>query len=146
MPKFQALIYPCLDLKATLDSHTTFGEGYLLTTDLYAWYRRNYVCGFVKSSHWRLSPLFAHDVSRLPPAVILYAGFDPLRDEAAAYAHRLREANVSVKTLYFPDMIHGFLNMGGAISAARAGVERIASAITEIVSSQAARPDVCRVI
>ncbi|HEY4126088.1 MAG TPA: alpha/beta hydrolase [Rhizomicrobium sp.] len=146
LPKFQALIYPCLDLKATLDSHTAFGEGYLLTTDLYAWYRRNYICGFVKSTHWRLSPLFAHDVSRLPPAIILYAGFDPLRDEAAAYAIRLREANVSVKTLYFPDMIHGFINMGGAIPAAKAGVQRIAAAIEETLSSQIARTDMRRVI
>ncbi len=129
LPKFQILIYPCLDLKATLDSHRTFAEGYLLTEELYAWYRRNYICGFVKATHWRLSPLFAHDVSGLPPAVILYVGFDPLRDEAATYAHRLRESGVPVKTLYFPDMIHGFLTMGGTIPAASAAIGRIASAV-----------------
>lgn len=136
LPKFQVLIYPCLDLKATLDSHKEFADGYLLTAELYAWYRRNYICGWVKPTHWRLSPLFAHDVSRLPPAVILYAGFDPLRDEASAYAHRLREAGVPVKTLYFPDMIHGFLNMGGAIPAASAAVQRIALAVEELISTQ----------
>lgn len=135
-PRFQVLIYPCLDLKATLDSHKLFAEGYLLTEDLYAWYRRNYICGFVKATHWRLSPLFAHDVSRLPPAVILYAGFDPLRDEAVAYAHRLEEAKVPVKTLYFPDMIHGFMTMGGAIPAAKPAIARIAHAVKELLDTR----------
>ncbi len=58
------------------------------------------------------------DVSQLPPSVILYAGFDPLRDEAAAYAGRLREKDVPVETLYFPDMIHDFMLLGGALPAA----------------------------
>jgi len=134
LPRFQILIYPCLDLKATLDSHKLFADGYLLTEELYAWYRQNYICGFVKATHWRLSPLFAHKLSGLPPAVILYAGFDPLRDEAAAYAHRLRQSEVRVKTLYFPDMIHGFLNMGGIIPAASVAIERTALAVEELLN------------
>jgi len=128
-PWIQLLLYPCLDLTACMDSHKEFAEGFLLTAELYRWYRRNYVQNHEKPGHWRLSPLFAHDVSGLPPAVILYAGFDPLRDEAAAYAGRLREAGVPVETLFFRDMIHGFLNMGGAIPAARAAVHRIAQAV-----------------
>jgi len=135
-PKFQILIYPCLDLAAGLASHTSLGEGYLLTSALYGWYRQNYVCGFVKARHWRLSPLFAHNVEGLPPTIILYAGFDPLRDEAAAYITRLQEAKVKVIPLYFPDMIHGFLNMGGAIPAASAAITRIAGALQESLAAQ----------
>ncbi|HTO40512.1 MAG TPA: alpha/beta hydrolase, partial [Rhizomicrobium sp.] len=134
-PKFQVLIYPCLDLAAGLASHSTFAEGYLLTETLYRWYRQNYVSGFVKARHWRLSPLFAQSVADLPPAIILYAGFDPLRDEAAAYIDRLRAAQVPVTPLYFPDMIHGFLNMGGAIPAANAAITRIAQALRVITAA-----------
>jgi acetyl esterase len=128
-PVFQLLIYPCLDAMACLDSHRELSEGYLLTADLYGWYRKNYIGGFEKPVHWRLSPLFAHDVSDLPPAIILYAGFDPLRDEAIAYASRLLHGGVAVKTLYFPDMIHGFMTMAGAIPEARTGLTRIANAV-----------------
>lgn len=135
-PKFQILIYPCLDLAAGLASHTSLGEGYLLTSALYGWYRQNYICGFMKARHWRLSPLFAHSLERLPPAIILYAGFDPLRDEAAAYITRLQEAKVQVAALYFPDMIYGFLNMGGAIPAASAAITRIARALQESLAAQ----------
>jgi acetyl esterase len=128
-PWRQILLYPCLDISACMPSHKKFAEGYLLTAGLYRWYRENYAGTPVKPNHWRLSPLFAHDVSGLPPTVLLYAGFDPLRDEAAAYAVKLTGANVPLQTLYFSDMIHGFLTMGGAIPAAGAAVKRIAQAL-----------------
>jgi acetyl esterase len=60
---------------------------------------------------------------------LLYAGFDPLRDEAAAFAMKLAIAGVPVETLYFADMIHGFLTMGGAIPAADAAITRIAETL-----------------
>jgi acetyl esterase len=128
-PCFQVLLYPCLDMGASLPSHHEFSSGYLLTHELYKWYRENYIGDHPKPLHWRLSPLFAHDLSGLPPAVVLYAGFDPLRDEAAHYAKRLRDAAVQVEALYFPDMIHGFMTMGGAIPAADAAVRRVADAL-----------------
>lgn len=133
-PAFQLLIYPCLDMMACMPSHQELAEGYLLTSELYRWYRHNYLGGFEKPGHWRLSPLFAHDVAHLPPAVILTAGFDPLRDEATAYATRLRKAGVKVRTLHFSGMIHGFLGLGGAIPEAQAGLEQIAAALDEIRS------------
>lgn len=135
VPWVQILLYPCLDMMACMPSHKVFSQGYLLTAELYAWYRRNYSHGQVKLGHWRLSPLFAHAFDGLPPTVVLYAGFDPLRDEAAAYAGRLREARVPVESLYFPDMIHGFLTMGGVIPAAAAGIKRIAAAIQSLTAN-----------
>ncbi len=131
-PAFQLLLYPALDMMACMPSHRELADGYLLTAELYGWYRQNYLGTFDKPGHWRLSPLFAHDVGGLPPAVILYAGFDPLRDEAAAYAGRLRDAGVATETLFFPDMIHGFLTMGGAIPTAGAAVSRIAKVLGDI--------------
>ncbi|MEJ0044574.1 MAG: alpha/beta hydrolase fold domain-containing protein [Rhizomicrobium sp.] len=94
-PYRQILLYPCLDVSACMPSHKTLGDRYLIAAETHRWYRRNYVAGHGKPGLWRLSPLFAYDVSLLPPSVILYAGFDPLRDEAAAYAGRLRENGVS---------------------------------------------------
>ena len=128
-PWRQILLYPCLDITACMPSHRKFADGYLLTADLYRHYRTAYAGTPDKPNHWRLSPLFAHDVSGLPPTVLLYAGFDPLRDEASAYAMKLALAGVPLQTLYFPDMIHGFLTMGGAIPAAGAAVDRIAQAL-----------------
>lgn len=134
-PRFQILLYPCLDMRACLPSHKELAEGYLLTADLYRWYRRNYVGGYTKQHHWRLSPLFAHELFDLPSAIVLYAGFDPLRDESAAYVGRLREAAVPVESLYFPDMIHGFMTMGGAIPAANAAVQRVADALQRLLAN-----------
>ncbi len=129
MPWVQILLYPCLDLMACMPSHKLLGKDYLLTAELYAWYRANYAQGQVKMGHWRLSPLFAHDVRGQPPSIVLHAGFDPLRDEAAAYAARLRNAQVPVEELHFPGLIHGFLTMGGVIPEARSAIARIASAL-----------------
>jgi acetyl esterase len=131
-PWRQILLYPCLDFTASMPSHRKFAEGYLLTRDLYQWFRTNYAGQPEKPHDWRLSPIFAHDLSGLPPTVILYAGFDPLCDEAAAYGVKLMLADVPVETLYFSDMIHGFLTMGGAIPAAGAAVTRIAQALDSL--------------
>jgi acetyl esterase len=133
-PWRQVLLYPCLDMSASLASHRKLAEGYLLTAPLYAWYRDNYAPAEIARDDWRLSPLFADDLSRLPPTVLLYAGFDPLRDEAAAYAMKLTLAGVPVETLYFADMIHGFLTMGGAIPAAQVALARITDALNTMES------------
>lgn len=127
-PWRQLLLYPCLDMSASLASHRKLAEGYLLTAPFYAWYRNNYAPPGVARDSWRLSPLFADDLAHLPPAIVLYAGFDPLRDEAAAYVMKLTLAGVPVEPLYFADMIHGFLTMGGAIPAAQAALTRITDA------------------
>ena len=131
-PWRQVLLYPCLDMSASLASHRKFAQGYLLTAPLYAWYRDNYAGAANERDHWRLSPLFAEDLRGLAPTILLYAGFDPLRDEAAAFAMKLTLAGVPVEPLYFADMIHGFLTMGGAIPAAGAAVTRIADAFVAL--------------
>lgn len=135
-PYRQILLYPCLDLSACMPSHKALRDRYLLTAETHRWYRRNYAAGHGKPGLWRLSPLFAYDVSQLPPSVILYAGFDPLRDEAAAYAGRLREKDVPVETLYFPDMIHDFMLLGGALPAADVAIRRVAQAVAGLPAAK----------
>jgi acetyl esterase len=131
-PWRQILLYPCLDMSASLASHRKFLEGYLLTAPLYSWYQDNYAGGALSRDDWRLSPLFADNFSFLPPAIVLYAGCDPLRDEAAAYITKLTQANVPVESLYFADMIHGFMTMGGMIPAAGAALHRLADAFAAL--------------
>lgn len=131
-PWRQLLLYPCLDMSASLASHRKRAEGYLLTAPLYAWYRDNYAPSGLSRDNWRLSPLFAEDFRHLPPTILLYAGFDPLRDEAAAYGLKLMLADVPVESLYFADMIHGFLTMGGAIPAAEVALSRVAEAFAAL--------------
>jgi acetyl esterase len=72
-PWRQILLYPCLDMSASLSSHRKLSEGYLLTASLYAWYRDNYAGQAPNRDDRRLSPLFAEDLSGLPPTVLLYA-------------------------------------------------------------------------
>jgi acetyl esterase len=131
-PWRQLLLYPCLDMTASLSSHRKLAKGYLLTAPLYAWYRNNYAPPGIGRDDWRLSPLFADDLSHLPPAIVLYGGFDPLRDEAAAYVLKLTLAGVPVEPLYFADMVHGFLTMGGAIPAAQTAIGRICDAFSTL--------------
>jgi acetyl esterase len=131
----QVLLYPCLDLTASLPSHRELAAGYLLTAEIYGWYRNNYLQG-INPTDWQLSPLFVSDVGGLPPTIILRAGFDPLRDEALAYGVRLRAAGVSLQEISFPGMIHGFLNMGGVLPQAGQAVDELAGIIRALPQSR----------
>ncbi|MEQ8699111.1 MAG: alpha/beta hydrolase fold domain-containing protein, partial [Bauldia litoralis] len=77
----------------------------------------------------RLSPIRFPDFGNLPPAYIQTAGYDPLKDEAAAYVARLEEAGVSVEHAHYPGLVHGFLNHGGVCAAARSAVDDAAAAL-----------------
>ena len=121
----QVLVYPTTDLLAESESVSRFGEGYLLTRESMRWVKRTYLRDERDAADWRASPLRAADVSRLPPAYVITAGFDPLRDEGEAYAGRLAQAGVPVTTECFEGQVHGFLVMGGAMAAAGHAMQRI---------------------
>ena len=114
----QLLIYPATDQRATAPSHATNGQGYLLTADSVAWYRGHYLPDAADWTDWRASPLLAPDLSRLPRALVLTAGFDPLRDEGLQYADALSAAGNRVQYLCFERQIHGFVTMGRVIDEA----------------------------
>jgi acetyl esterase len=119
---FQLLIYPATDMRAEAPSHTHNGQGYLLTSDSIAYYRGNYIDQEVHWSDWRASPLLAADLSRLPPALVLTAGYDPLRDEGRLYADALSAAGTTAQYLCFERQIHGFITMGRVIDEANTAV------------------------
>jgi acetyl esterase len=121
----QVLAYPVVDQASDTDSLRRFARGYSLTADLLRWYQAQYLRDEGDRADWRASPLLARDHSRLAPAYILTAGFDPLLDQGKAYADRLEQAGVSVVYECFEGMIHGFLPMGGALAAARHAHYRI---------------------
>ena len=127
----QILVYPALDLERSQPSHVEFAEGFLLTAALYGWYVDNYLAGYDPRNSL-VSPLSADDLSGAAPAVVLHAGFDPLRDEAIAYAGKLRRHGVPVREIAFADMIHGFLNMGGALPQADDALACIRSALQSL--------------
>jgi acetyl esterase len=91
------------------------------------WYASKYLPGgHIDPRDWRLSPLHAESHAGLPPALILTAEFDPLRDEGKAYAERLRASGVPAIYRDYPGQIHGFIEYGGVLSAANDAIREIA--------------------
>ena len=131
--RFQLLIYPATDMRQIADSCTRNGEGYLLTMETMRWFRGLYVQRDTDWTDWRASPLLAADHRGLPPALVITAGFDPLRDEGRQYADALSAAGNQVQYLCFERQIHGFFSMGRvipeAVTALRLGADSTARAL-----------------
>jgi acetyl esterase len=119
---FQLLIYPATDQHRTAPSHTSNGEGYLLTRDTIAWFHDHYIQDESSDLDWRASPLLHADLGALPPAFVLVAGYDPLRDEGGQYAQRLSEAGNRCTLVNFERQIHGFITMGRILDEANEAV------------------------
>ena len=128
-PLFQLLIYPATDMRAVAPSHRTNGQGFLLTADSIAYYRGHYIERHEEWSDWRASPLLAPDLSGLPPALVLTAGFDPLRDEGRQFADALSRAGTTAQYVCFERQIHGFITMGRVIDEANTAVDLCAAAL-----------------
>ena len=133
-PAFQLLIYPATDMRAVAPSHTSNGQGYLLTADSVAYYRGQYIAEPAQWSDWRASPLLATDLSRLPPALVLTAGFDPLRDEGRQYADALSAAGNRVQYVCFERQVHGFITMSKVIDEARTAVALCGAVLREALA------------
>lgn len=131
---WQLLIYPATDQHRSAPSHTTNGEGYLLTRDTMAYFTGHYIPDAAQYADWRASPLLHPDLSRLPPALVLTAGYDPLRDEGLAYAQKLSEAGNRATHLSFERQIHGFILMGKVLDEANTAVRLCAAALRDALS------------
>jgi acetyl esterase len=110
LPAFQLLIYPVCDYVEKRRSYELFKEGFFLTAAEMDWYRDHYLPDRDAAHEWRVSPLRAPDHSGLPPAYILTAGFDPLRDEAEDYARLLTAAGVPTALHRHDGLLHSFVN------------------------------------
>ena len=137
-PAFQLLIYPATDQRAVAPSHASNGQGYLLTKDSVDYYRGHYFSSAAQWNDWRASPLLAADLSGLPPALVLTAGYDPLRDEGRQYADAMSAAGVKVQYICFERNLHGFITMGRVIDEARTAVALCASVLKEALFTRPA--------
>jgi acetyl esterase len=108
----QLLIYPATDFAMRHPSHSEPETSVLLTHSAIRWFRDHYLNDLADADDWRASPARAKHLARLPPAYVLTAGADPLRDEGAEYAERLQDAGVAVTYRHFPGQFHGFFTMG----------------------------------
>jgi acetyl esterase len=126
---YQLLIYPATDMRAVAASHSHNGQGYLLTSDSIAYYRNHYIENPAHWADWRASPLLAADLTRLPPALVLTAGYDPLRDEGRQYADALSAAGNLVEYICFERQIHGFITMSRVLQEALTAVDVCAATL-----------------
>jgi acetyl esterase len=126
----QVLVYPVTDLTLSHPSITENGEGYFLTADAMRWFAGHY--GGDAAGDPLVSPLLA-ELSGLPPALVLTAEFDPLRDEGEAYAAKLEAAGVPTTLRRFDGQIHGFLGMYGMLDDGKVALDEIAAAVRAAV-------------
>ncbi|MDY6999549.1 MAG: alpha/beta hydrolase, partial [Actinomycetota bacterium] len=126
LPALQLLVYPVVNYQAQTRSKTLFARDFFLTRRDLDWFSAHYLgdseCA---ADDPRVSPLLADDLSGLPPALLVTAGFDPLRDEGRQYADALRAAATPVDHREYGEVVHGFANfftLGGASATATADV------------------------
>jgi len=124
---FQLLMYPITDARCGAQSHTTNGRGYMLTNDTLDYFLSHYLTDESEKHNLKMSPLLNADLSNLPPALVLTAGYDPLHDEGLQYAQRLSESGNIASYVCFARQIHGFIPMGRAIDEANTAVSMCAS-------------------
>lgn len=136
---FQLLIYPATDMRRGHPSHTTNGQGYLLTSDSIRYFHDHYITDLAHDLDWRASPLLHPDLSRLPPALVLTAGYDPLRDEGLDYARALTAAGNRAVQVCFERQIHGFITMGRLLDEANAAVSMCAAELRRALVGSSAR-------
>jgi acetyl esterase len=122
----QLLIYPATEFARKHPSHREPETSILLTHSVIGWFMNHYL-GDADISDWRASPARAKSLTDLPPAYVLTAGADPLRDEGDEYAARLKEAGVPVTYKHFPGQFHGFFTMGKLLNQANVAVTEIAA-------------------
>jgi len=127
---FQLLIYPVMQLGGPdTPSMKENANGYFLEKASMEWFTRLYCPDAALRTDARLSPLLADDVALTPPAYVVTAGFDPLRDEGKAYADKLDAAGVPVTYVNYPSMIHGFFSFRSVVPKSREAVAAAAAAL-----------------
>lgn len=133
--RFQLLIYPGVEMNSTRPSHETNGKDYMLTRDSIDYFHNHYISDPAHGSDWRASPMLCDSLANLPPALVLTAGFDPLRDDGLAYAQRLSTEGNEATYICFDRQIHGFITMGKIIGEANTAVSVCASEVRRALAA-----------
>jgi acetyl esterase len=136
VPACQALIYPAVDFALDTPSHQELADAHIIPRDRIEWYADQYLPAGVDSLDPRASPLRAADLSGQPPALVITAGFDPLRDEGHAYAERLSAAKVDVVDHEYPGQIHAFVSLTRAIPQGLAATSEIGDFLRSMLGSR----------
>jgi acetyl esterase len=131
----QVLIYPITDCNFNTPSYIENKEGYMLSRDLMKWFWNHFIEDEGQANDPYVSPLRAKNFNDLPQALIITAGYDPLRDEGQAYGKKLQEAGVKVTLSCYPGMIHGFIRMAARLDAAKEALNEIAGRLREVFST-----------
>jgi acetyl esterase len=125
----QVLIYPATNYSFDTRSYRDNTEGPALTAAQMRWFWAQYVRDEARAGEPGCSPLRAPELDRLPPAFVLSAEYDPLRDDGESYARRLEEAGVPVTLRRYAGLIHGFIRMPAMIDRADGAIDDVAAAV-----------------
>lgn len=125
-PVCQVLIYPWLVPHSGMASYEDYAEAYPLNASIMEWFGGHYFTSEDQKDHAWAAPLNAPDLSGLADAIVITAGYDPLRDEGEAYANRLCEAGVPTEFRCYEHLTHSFSMFGGVVPAAQRAMEEIA--------------------
>jgi acetyl esterase len=129
---YQVMFYPATNLfDLSTASHRDFADGYGLTAEHIEFFRDAYLPEAVDRKHPYASPLLAESLEGLPPAIVVTAGFDVLRDEGIAYAERLEAAGVPATHVHYPHMIHGFVTLDRLYAEAEDAIDQAAAGLSE---------------
>jgi len=129
----QILIYPITDYNFNTPSYIENKEGYMLTRDLMKWFWNHFIEDQSQANDPYVAPLRAENLSDLPPALIITAEYDPLRDEGEAYVKRLQKAGVKVTLSRYPGMIHAFIRMTSRLDKANEALDEIAGRLRGVL-------------
>ena len=132
--KAQLLHVPVMDHDFKRESYRTYGKGHGLTQAGMKWFWSHYLPDEKRRDEPDASPLRAENVAGLPPAIVVTAECDPLRDEGKAYADRLGAAGVAVTYLEYPGMIHGFMGWASRIPTAQRAFDEIGAKLRELLA------------
>jgi len=138
LPVLQLLFYPTVDSTIERRSMELFSDGFFLTRSDIMWFRKHYLGGRFDLADPRISPLMAPDLTGMPPAIVVTAGFDPLRDEGEEYVTALRAAGNQADLHRVPDLIHGFINLGSVSPASHVALLRVAALVNRRLTERAA--------
>jgi acetyl esterase len=132
---FQLLVYPVTDYEFESESMVANATGYFLELESVRWFYRQYLNDETDGADWRFSPIRAGDLSGVPPAFVLTAEFDPLRDQGEAYARKLVAAGVPVELRRYDGVFHGFFGMRDLMEPAQEAFDDVTKAVRMALES-----------